>query len=115
MIRIKCFNIAKQVIEEATSQSGGEMQIDDDRYNNFKAFCDKVDIVAGMIGATAMSVEVYEPDFNIGIEVECDEDITDSQHAAIRATLGDIEGVYFANGEEGNYIVGVIHPGVWKK
>lgn len=79
--KVKSFDVAKMVIDEASSQFGSLWALSDTKLDIFKQYCDCIDDMVDEFGATAISVDVDDINMTIDVAFECPELILeDSRH-----------------------------------
>lgn len=70
---VKCYDIAKMVIDEATKRFGTGYCVNDVNVSSLKARCELVDRLAKRFNGTSYEVDVDEENTDITISLTCDE------------------------------------------
>lgn len=113
MNKIKCFDIASEVIDEANKRFFPSWEINNDDYNLFKKHCDAIDTISDTIGCVSISISVDEITMLITLSIECSSIFSEKKDDVIRGLIKSSTKVKFSSGEDGNLIVDFVFPSLW--
>lgn len=87
MSRIKCFDVAKMVIDEATSQFGALWRVNDDSLRKLSGYCELIDELSDESHGVSYDVDINEETMDISITLECEDLIADSKDHTIYSLM----------------------------
>lgn len=115
MVNIKCFNIAKAVIDEASDQFGRSWAPRADKLAILKQYCEAIDELAEEFAAEAFDVEVDNVQMTIGIAVECPDMTIESKSHVFYELLERAISVSYSVSPEGNLVIKFVFPSIWDR
>lgn len=112
---IKCFDVVKPIVEEATDQFGSLWKINEDYYNILKQYCEAMDIIAKEHEGEAFDVEIDDVLMTIAIGIECIdftvEDKNDLYYELVKRAISF--GFEHISGD--SILVKFTFPSIWEK
>ena len=113
-MRVKCYDVVSEVIDEASSQFAPLWVEDAKKRNALKLACEFIDSYVEDFGIIAFAVEVDEVELSISITIECDSINVDAKDKFI-ALLKGTTGVKFSISEHNMLDVTLKFPTIWVK
>lgn len=111
---IKCFNVAKEVIDEANIRFSPSLVIDEERICIFEEYCNAIDILVNEYDGESLEVEVNESDLTISIRIECmSMEVNKSSHVYYDLIQRAVK-FGFKNAGNGNIIIEFSFPSLWR-
>lgn len=115
MPSIKCFDVADVVVQEADSQFGSLWEINKEKYEIFKQYCEAIDLLAVVHEGKGFEVSVDETLMIITVVMIC-EDFVLKDKDSIYYELVDRAIMYgFSADEDGYLLMKLTFPSVWDK
>ena len=115
MNSIKCFDVAKMVIEEATNRFAPIFKEVSERKDTLQQYCEAIDDLCNQFGGISYEVEVDEIAMTISIRVDCtDIHISGNNKTFLQLAERAIT-IAFAPGENSkNIIMEFVFPSIWE-
>lgn len=114
MARVQCFDVAKMVIDEATSQFGILWRINDDKLRKFSGYCELIDELSDESHGASYDVEIDDRTMDISVTLECEDLIADSKDHTIYSLMNVTKSInMFAH--EGNLCIKFKFGSIWDK
>lgn len=112
---MKCFEIASDIIEEATKRFNPIWKLNTEKQKIFKQYCAAVDKILDEFDGKSFEVEVDEITMNITVIVECDEIIIESnQHPLYGLMERAIRSSFSSAGNDTIYVK-FVFPSLWDR
>lgn len=112
---VKCFKAVSEVLEEATRQFSPLWEIDEEKYDILKQYCDAIDLLASEFDGESFEAEVDNIEMTISIRLECsDMTIKSKAHKYYDLTQRALSFGFSAT-KKGNLVVEFVFPSVWYK
>lgn len=114
MERFKCYDIASQVLDEATKQFS-ELKENPQRRIEVESLCEKIDAFIATVDAEGFSVEVNPATTEIYLSVSCPEFVIEEMNHDLYDILTSITHFYVKNsdGLEYNIELRFVTLGIW--
>lgn len=114
MSGLKCFDVAKMVIDEATSQFGVLWRVNDDKLRKFNSNCELIDELSDESHGVSYDVDINDETMDISVTLECEDLIADSKDHVIYRLMNGTKSInMFAH--EGNLCIKFKFGSIWDK
>lgn len=115
MSLIKCFDVANMVVEEATNRFVPLWNVNNEKLDVLKQYCEAIDFLSEKFNGTAYSVEVDEIKMFVSVILSC-EDITLKNYFPIFYALSKRGiSVSFSETEDKELDVHFVFPSLWER
>jgi hypothetical protein len=115
MGKIKCFDIAEMVIDEATKQFKHLAILDNDRVDILKDYCDAIDNLSDEFDGTEINVSVDSINGFVIITLTCEEIIIERISHMFYELVERTVSLKFYETNNGKLNVEFTFPSLWKK
>ena len=112
---IKCIDVAEMVTTEATKQFGRLFAENDEKKQQMREYCEKVDVIAEQFGGVSYEAEVDDETINIIISLVCGEFETDKSSTTFYELMQAAKKVSFKACNNGNIQINFIFNGIWNR
>lgn len=114
MKRFNCYDIASQVLDEATKQFS-ELKENSQRRSEVESLCEKIDAFIEAVDAEGFSAEVNPSTTEISLSVSCPEFIIEETKHELYDVLDSTVRFHVKNSEgvEDNIELRFVTPGIW--
>ena len=113
---VKCFDVVKMVVDEATEQFAPLWKVNDEKLSALKDKCADIDSLILDFGGEEMEVDVDNSKLTISICISCCEGIIVEGGIVFQRVVTDALSVSFANSDNSDGVnVTIIFHGVWDK
>lgn len=114
MNRIKCYDVATMVIDEATNQFGSLWKVSRSRLDDLKESCKLIDELSDESHGVSYDVDIDDRTMDISVTLECEDLITDSKDHTIYSLMNVTKSInMFAH--EGNLCIKFKFGSIWDK
>ncbi len=114
MDKVKCFDVAEMVINEASSQFGILWKVDNEKLQRLKENCDLIDELSDDSCGVSFDAFVDEITMDISITLECEELIADNKDHVIYHLMDAAKAInLFAR--DGNLCIKLRFGSIWKR
>lgn len=114
MARLKCFDVAKMVIDEATSQFGVLWRVSDNKLCKFNSNCDLIDELSDESHGVSYDVDINDETMDISVTLECEDLIADSKDHVIYRLMNSTKSInMFAH--DGHLCIKFKFGSIWDK
>lgn len=115
MSEIKCYDVVLWVIDEATERFSPIWEIDNEKLNILRQYCDAMDSIIKEFGGSELTVDVDDIKLTVSIEMVF-EDITiqETTHPFYDIAKRAIS-VSFKQSNDGDIAVKFVFPSVWNR
>lgn len=112
---MKCFDVAKMVIENANEKFSPLWEPDEKTLDIFESYCNAIDALADEFGGVSYEVEVNEENFEITVVLECDKAIAQSSEHTLYELIKRSVRYGFSVSKDGTLLVKFVFPGIWDR
>lgn len=117
MSKIKIFDIAEEIIKEATEQFYPIFELNDERIDIFKQYCEVMDLFGEETGAEGYSVDVNDKDMSVKIGIICSDFQICDNYKSFCDLLARTTSFSVSHDEESDDLIEVsfTYPSLWNK
>lgn len=115
MSAVKCFDIASEVIEEASDRFAPIWSADSRKIDAFRGYCEDIDAIAEEFDGVSLCVEVDETTMEVVVELECGEIVIQSQDHVFYGMIKRASQYGVSVSEDGNLLVRFVFPSLWSR
>lgn len=115
MNNVKCFDVASEVINDATKRFEPLMRLNAERVEIFKEYCEAIDELAEEFDGESFEVEVDEITMEVTVILECGEIIISSSGHVFYELANRTVRYGFSAGGNDNVVVKFVFPCLWDK
>lgn len=112
---VKCFDVVSQVAEEATAQFSPLWEIDKEKYQILKQYCEVIDSLALEFDGESFDIEVDDIAMTFSIKLECVDMTIKSKTHRYYDLIQRADSFGFSATKNGNLVVEFVFPSVWRK
>lgn len=112
---VKCFDVVSAVVDEATDRFSPIWEINEERYEILKQYCDVFDDLVEEFDGESLDVEVDDISMTIAITMECHEITIESQNHVYYSLAERAKFIGFSASEDGLLCAKVVFPSIWEK
>ena len=112
-MKVKTFDVASSVIEEANKRFSALWQPDGEKYKIFEEYCGAIDGLIEEFGGESVEVEVDETNMGIRIQIEVSDMTIESPQHKYFALAQRAVSFGFAATESGAMAVEFVFPSIW--
>ncbi len=112
---IKCFDVVKDVAEEATKQFSPDIVLVPERLDILREYCEAIDVVAAATDAESFEAEVDEEKLNFIISIECAAFQIESPLSPFYELIERAVSFGFFANEDGNTVAYFEFPRLWER
>lgn len=109
----KCYDVVEMVTEEATSQFGSLLKVDEERQRELRECCDLIDVLAEKFGGISYEVEVDDETTDITVSLVCGELEIDTSSDDFYGLMHKAKKVGFKSYENEQLQIDFIFGGIW--
>lgn len=115
MNSVTCFDVASEVINDATERFKPLMRLNTERVDIFKQYCEVIDELAEEFNGVSFEVEVDEITMEVTVILECGEIIIGSSNHVFYELVKRTIRYGFSAGEDDNVAVKFVFPCLWDR
>lgn len=112
---VKCYDVAEMVVDEATSQFGSLLKVDEGKQQELKECCGMVDVLAEKFGGISYEVEVDDETTDITVSLVCGEVEVDTASDDFYGLMRKAKRVGLKSYEKEQLQIDFIFGGIWVK
>lgn len=109
----KCYDVVEMVTEEATSQFGSLLKVDEERQQELRECCSMIDILAEKFGGISYEVEVDDETTDITVSLVCGEFEVDADSDDFYGLVSRTKKIEFKSYENEQLQIDFIFGGIW--
>lgn len=113
MNKIKCFDVASEIIEEATKQFSPVWKLNNDNYKIFEKYCNTIDKIIESISAISFGVSVDDISMFVTLSVECVTINSESNNDYLSKLIKAASKVKFEATKDGDLMISFVFPPLW--
>lgn len=110
---VKCYDVAEMVVDEATSQFGSLLMVDEEKQKELIECCGMIDVLAEKFGGISYEVEVNDETTDITISLVCNEFEVDTTSDYFYELMRKTQKVGFKSYEDEQIQIDFIFSGIW--
>lgn len=112
---VKCFDIVSMVVEEATNRFSPLWEINKERYDILRQYCDVLDSLVTEFNGESFEVEVDDINMTIAITMECNEITIESKNHMYYSLAQRTTSFGFSVSDDGLLCAKFVFPSIWEK
>jgi len=114
MPKIKCYDIVREILDEAAIQFGPQYVEVKEYSDILRQYCEKIDIIADEFDAVSYDVDVDEFEKTISITIETVDLSLDNPNHLFYKIASKSLSVRFSYGDDGYLATTFVFPSVWE-
>lgn len=112
MNRIKCYDVAAMVIDEATNQFGSLWKVSRSRLDDLKESCKLIDELSDESNGVSYDVAVNDETMDISVTLECEELVAENKSHVIYRLMDKSKSINMFS-QDGHLCIKFRFCGVW--
>lgn len=112
---IKCFDVVRDVAEEATRQFSPDIVLIPERLDILREYCEAIDAVAAATDAESFEAEVDEEKLTVIVSIECAAFQIESPASPFYELIERSVSFGFRANREGNTVAYLEFPRLWER